>query len=213
MSRRHSRTWFGVGLLAGLVTGYGLLRVSGFAVVSEENLQERQDLISELRKENHELTEELLQPRLPAETGWSAGFPYDEGADARDQLVIARQEAVKAGKFLMVTFGANWCLDCRNLHRMLNDGEVAAYTKGLFDFVNVDIGKFNKNLDTAAELGVTLKKGIPVAIVFDPNGKVIGTTNEGQLEPARYYSSKQILRFVKDIAEGSRIIAPNAVRR
>jgi len=65
----------------------------------------------------------------------------------------------------------------------------------------------------AAELGVTLSKGIPVAIVFDPDGNVIGTTNEGELEPARHYSSKQILRFVKDIVEQSRITYPDAVRK
>jgi len=57
-----------------------------------------------------------------------------------------------------------------------------------------------------------LSKGIPVAIFFNPNGQVIGTTNEGQLEPARRYSSKQILKFMRDIAERSRILAPDAVR-
>ncbi len=44
------------------------------------------------------------------------------------------------------------------------------------------------------------------------DGQVIGTTNEGQLEPARRYSSKQILKFMRDITERSRILAPDAVR-
>ncbi len=69
------------------------------------------------------------------------------------------------------------------------------------------MGKFNQNADVAADLGVKLSKGIPVAIFFNPDGQVIGTTNEGQLEPARRYSSKQILKFIKDIAERSRILA------
>jgi hypothetical protein len=30
-----------------------------------------------------------------------------------------------------------------------------------------------------------VRVGIPVAVFFDPEGVVIGTTNEGQLEPAR----------------------------
>jgi len=56
-----------------------------------------------------------------------------------------------------------------------------------------------------------LSRGIPVAIFFDPAGEVIGTTNDGQLEPARYYSSKQILKFVRDIVEHSRVLAPDSV--
>ena len=49
----------------------------------------------------------------------------------------------------------------------------------------------------------------PRAMFWGMKGQVIGTTNEGQLEPARRYSSKQILKFVRDIAEKSRIGAPD----
>ena len=69
-----------------------------------------------------------------------------------------------------------------------------------------------RTADRIAEaLGISLTRGIPVAIFFDPEGAVIGTTNDGQLEPARHYSSKQILKFVRDIAERSRILAPDSV--
>ena len=112
----------------------------------------------------------------------------------------------------MVTFGANWCRDCWSLHRNLHDEEVMEYTKGLFRFVNVDVGKFNQNRHVADELGVSLTRGIPVAIFFDTQGQVICTTNEGQLEPARHYTSKQILKFVRDIAERHRILPPDAVQ-
>jgi hypothetical protein len=77
--------------------------------------------------------------------------------------------------------------------------------------VNVDVGKFNQNRDVAESLGVSLIRGIPVAVFFGPEGEVIGTTNEGQLEPARRYSSKQILKFVRDVAERDRILAPDSV--
>ena len=111
----------------------------------------------------------------------------------------------------MITFGANWCYDCRNLHRMLETDEVRDYTDELFDFVYVDVGTMNRNRETAERLGVTLSRGIPVAVFYAPDGLLIGTTNDGQLEPARYYSSKQILKFVKDVAERSRIAAPDAI--
>jgi len=89
---------------------------------------------------------------------------------------------------------------------------VAEYTKDRFMFVNVDIGMFDRNRQVAAELGVTLSRGVPVAIFFDDRGEKIGATNNGELEPARYYTSQQILKFVRDIAERSRILAPNSVQ-
>ena len=112
----------------------------------------------------------------------------------------------------MITFGANWCMDCRTLHQTLKTDEVRAYTDSVFLFANVDVGKFNRNRDVPSELGVELTFGIPVAIFFDPAGNTIGTTNGGQLETARYYSSKQILRFVRDIVEDSRISAPDSIQ-
>jgi thioredoxin 1 len=129
----------------------------------------------------------------------------------KSAAIIGFAAGMREERFLMVTFGVNWCRDCRNLHWILHRAEVQDYTRDLFQFVNVDVGKFNQNRQVAADLGVSLTRGIPVAVFFDPQGQIIGTTNEGQLEPARRYSSKQILKFVRDIAEQSRILAPDAV--
>lgn len=181
----RTSAWFVGGLLCGLLIYPSVLRIGGWSVISRQHAEQQQ--------------------ALPAD------LPYDEQADARAAVAAARKEAVQSQKFLMVTFGANWCLDCRTLHRNLRSEDVAGYTEGLFLFVNVDVSKFNRNRDVAAELGVDLSRGIPVAIFFDPAGQLIGTTNEGQLEPARRYSSKQILKFVREIAERSRIVAPDSV--
>lgn len=214
MFKYSSRAWFVGGLLAGLLSYHAALWVSGYSVVEQESLQQQKDLVAKLQAENLELTEDLFKPRWLFESKMEGNpLPYDEFADARSEVASARNEALNDDRFLMVTFGANWCMDCRNLHRQLKSEEVEEYTAELFHFANVDVGKFNKNADLATELGVSLSRGIPVAIFFDPEGNVIGTTNEGQLEPARLYSSKQILRFVRDIAEQSRILPPDAVRR
>ncbi len=209
-------TWacFIAGVSAGLLVYHSALWLNGQSVVSRKSLEQQQTLIAELQQENRELTEELFKPRVWSDSLSEGGdLPYDAHVDAQSMVASARKEALTAGKFLMVTFGANWCMDCRTLHQNLKSEDVAKYTRDLFLFINVDVGKFNQNADLATELGVTLSNGIPVAIFFDPAGQVIGTTNEGQLEPARHYSSKQILRFVRDIAERSQIMAPDAVTR
>jgi len=203
---------FAVGLAGGFLSYHVALSVRGLEIVDRQVLQQHRRQLAELQEENRELTEELFGPRVLTDWAFEHGdLPYAVNVDAKEEVSAARKQAIAEHKFLMVTFGANWCMDCRNLHRQLHSDEVAAYTEGLFEFVNVDVGKFNQNRHVANELGVSLSRGIPVAIFFNPDGQIIGTTNDGQLEPARRYTSKQILKFVRDIAEHTRILAPDAV--
>lgn len=203
------------GLAFGIVGYHAALSMSGYSLVDIVELQALQDQLHTLREENQELSDELFTfvpgetLRLPPE---DLVRPYDPDADARADVATARARARNENRFLMVTFGANWCQDCRTLYAHLGSDEVAEYVSDRFEFVNVNVGKFKSNINLAAELGIDLEYGIPVAIFYDRNGDVIGTTNEGELEPARLYTSKQILKFVRDVAERSRILAPDAVR-
>jgi len=203
---------FLAGLILGLAVYHAGLLLTGQTPVAREHLDAQQARLELLQQENLELTEELFQPRVQG--GYAFGAeepPYDEQADAASMISKARKAAQAEGKFLMVTFGANWCKDCRTLHSHLNSEPVAEYTRDLFRFVNVDVGMFNRNRDVAESLGVSLARGIPVAIFFGPEGTLIGTTNEGQLETSRKYSSSQILKFVRSIAERDRILAPDSL--
>ena len=203
---------FLAGMLGGVLTSAGLLSLSGRGILTRTELDRLEQRQASLEGEAERLREELTRTKsLYRKMESGADLPYRRDVDARLAVNTARAQAQEDNKFLMITFGANWCLDCRNLHRQLKSQDVSAYTDPLFRFVNVDVGKFNQNRALAEELGVSLSRGIPVAIFFDPAGNVIGTTNEGQLEPARRYSSRQILKFVRDIAERSRIVAPDAV--
>jgi thioredoxin 1 len=201
-----------VGAVIGAAIYHTALTMGGFQIVSEAELESQVERIAELEAENQELTDELFSPQEPALPPLdTTQGPYSGADDASDEIVIARADARDQRRFLMVTFGANWCYDCRNLHRQLETEEVRAYTDGLFNFVFVDVGKLNQNRQVAERLGVDLNRGIPVSVFYAPDGSLIGATNDGQLESARYYSSKQILKFVRDVAERSRIIAPDAI--
>jgi protein disulfide-isomerase len=186
--------------------------IAAGVIISLAALDQQLQRAADLQKENQELTEDLFRYRESDIVFDASDLPYGDDADAAEIVATARRQAVDDDKFLMITFGANWCLDCRTLYRHLGSPEVREYTKDTFDFVNVNVGKFNVNADLASELGVDLRRGIPVAIFFDPEGRLIGTTNEGQLEPARFYTSRQILKFVRDIAEKSLIAAPDSVQ-
>ena len=213
MQKSVTITGFLVGVISGIIIYHFALILGDFELVSRSDMEQQQRKLAELEQDNLELTDELFRPRASFHGDLEEGdLPYDGDDDASDEVAAARNTALLEKKFLMVTFGANWCQDCRSLHMNLHKEEVERYTQDLFQFVNVDVGKFNQNRHVADELGVSLSRGIPVAVFFDPQGQVIGTTNEGQLEPARRYSSRQILKFVRDIAERSRIQAPDAVQ-
>lgn len=207
----------GYAMLAGLTLGFAAyhvaLNLSGRVTVSRDLYDEQQARLALLQNENQELTEELFRPRAPVQISFDQDkLPYDEQIDAVSMVDTARQQAVAERKFLMVTFGANWCLDCWTLHHHLSSEPVASYTRDRFRFVNVDVGKFNRNRELAKSLGVSLTRGIPVAVFFDPGGEIIGTTNDGELEPSRHYSSQQILKFVRDVVERHRVAAPDSVQ-
>lgn len=211
--KKRQLVWLAVMFAAGVLAYHLSLEFGGKAVIDQAAVSRLERQVEQLQDENDELFEELLRRKPDYDLLIDPeNLPYDGEADARAIVAEARARAGREGKFLMVTFGANWCLDCRNLHHQLNSEVVKSYTEGRFLFVNVDVGKFNQNADLAEELGVSLSRGIPVAIFFDRAGQVIGTTNQGELEPARHYTSRQILRFVRDVAERSRILAPDAVQ-
>ena len=139
-----------------------------------------------------------------------AKLPYPKNADARRDVAAGRERGRAGHRFVMVTFGANWCADCRALARQLTSAPVKEYADSNFEIVKVDIGDFDRNLDVAAGLGVDLQMGIPVAVFFDRDGSVIGATNHGELEPSREYTSHQILDFLRAVVDRGHIAAPAA---
>jgi thioredoxin 1 len=145
---------------------------------------------------------QVLAPALAAVN------PYPPTANAASDLQRARKRASHSAKLLMVIFGGNWCADCRALHDRLHESPVREYVAEHFEIVNVNIGETNANLGIAKELGVSLKKGVPAAAFFTPDGKPVGFTNQGELEPARQYDARQVLTFLRRVAEQHRIEKP-----
>ena len=137
-----------------------------------------------------------------------AHLPYQPDADARLDIAAAKRRAATDGKFLMVTFGANWCPDCLTLHRNLQDPATRDYAESHFEIVNVDVGDFDKNVEVARDLGVTVN-GIPLAAFFLPDGRPICDTSRGELEPSRHYTSREILGFLREVAEYRRVVSPD----
>jgi thiol-disulfide isomerase/thioredoxin len=103
--------------------------------------------------------------------------PYDRRADAGAAVAAAEARARTSGKPLLIDFGANWCADCRVLAGVLEIPEMKAWVARNFELVQVDIGRFDRNLDLAARYGKKLE-AVPAVFVVDARaGKLRNPNN------------------------------------
>ncbi len=93
-------------------------------------------------------------------------MPYPENDDAltQVQLLMAEDDA----RPILVTFGANWCSNCRKLAKVMKSPEMSQWLSSEYRVVKVNIGNWNKNQDLVAELGQPTKYGIPAMVVITP---------------------------------------------
>jgi thioredoxin-related protein len=121
--------------------------------------------------------------------------PYNEKADAHQQITAAMAEASRAHKNLILVFGANWCPDCRALDAQMHKKDLAALIAKNYEVVKVDIGQYDKNQDVAEKYHVPIKRGIPALAVLDAGGKLLCAMDQGQFADARHMSYKSIEEF------------------
>ena len=95
-------------------------------------------------------------------------LPYDEKANADQQVAAAKARAAKEGKKLLIDLGGNWCPDCRALAGVLELPEVKAFLAKHYVTVMVDVGHFDRNAQVVRPYGVTSLKGVPALLVVDP---------------------------------------------
>lgn len=138
-----------------------------------------------------------LAAALPATA--NPALPYDETANAPQEVQRAFDAAAKTNRPVLVIFGANWCGDCRALDIALKSPANAALMDKEFVVVKVDVGKFDKNLDVVERAGVTIKKGIPAAAVLSPQRKLLYATQGGELANARQMSETGVHDFFAQV--------------
>jgi thiol:disulfide interchange protein len=107
---------------------------------------------------------------------------------ARSAIDDALISAHAAQKSLMVEFGAEWCSDCQALSRELQQEPLKTCVDQSVNRLKIDVGEFDRNLDTASGLGIDIKNGvIPTAVFFSP-ATSLATTKVG---------THEILTFLK----------------
>jgi thioredoxin 1 len=150
-----------------------------------------------------------VEPSLLPRQARSFGQPpYRSDVDARTAIQQGKARAAESGKMLMVTFGANWCPDCRTLHDNLYAAETKAYVEKHFEVVEIDVGDSKKNAAVQRDLGISVN-AIPLAVFYSPSGELVGDTFAGELKPSRHFSSREIRDFLREVVDYHRIVSPD----
>jgi thioredoxin 1 len=145
---------------------------------------------------------------LPRQAGAFGQPPYRSDVAARTAIEQGKARAAESGKMLMVTFGANWCPDCRTLHDNLYAPETRAYVEKHFEVVEIDVGDSKKNAAVQRDLGISVNV-IPLAVFYSPSGELVGDTFAGELKPSRHFSSREIRDFLREVVDYHRIVSPD----
>lgn len=130
-------------------------------------------------------------------------LPYDDHANAPEDVRRAVLAAHAAHKDVLLVFGANWCPDCRVLDEALHSSR-AAPISDRFVIVKIDVGNFDKNLELAKRYEVPLRKGIPAAAVVSGEDALLYVTKAGELANARRMGEPAIVDLF------SRVVADSA---
>jgi protein disulfide-isomerase len=125
-------------------------------------------------------------------------LPYDEKANATEDVRRALQDARESHKDVLLVFGANWCPDCRALDLALH-GKDAQTLAARFEIVKIDVGQFDRNIDLAKRYEVPLRKGIPAAAVVSADDRLRVVTRTGELANARSMGDLAIVDFLSKL--------------
>ena len=141
----------------------------------------------------------LISALLFSFNGWALSDyrPYDETADAHQDIADALKVANKSNKYILLEMGGNWCPDCRTLGAYLTREDIKAWLDDRFIVVPVDVGEWDKNIDIAEQYGNPISEGIPALVVLDKNENVVFATLAGELASARNMSGDDLIEWLK----------------
>ena len=131
--------------------------------------------------------------------GWSITDyePYDENADALENISMALKNAKLENKYVLLQMGGNWCPDCRTLGEYFSRPDIKQWLDDRLILVSVDVGEWNRNLDIVEEYGNPISEGIPALVLLNSNDEVMLATLAGELASARSMSKDDLIEWLQ----------------
>jgi thiol-disulfide isomerase/thioredoxin len=119
--------------------------------------------------------------------------PYNEAANADAQVSAAFARAKRHHTRVLIDLGGNWCGDCIVLANLMQLPEVKAFVNAHYEVAEVDVGRFDKNLQIPARFGITKRlEGVPSVLIAKPDGTLVNARHTAALADARSMSPQAI---------------------
>lgn len=126
----------------------------------------------------HAVEERLLrlaQKAAPAVAAseTSGPRPFDESANAMQDVDAALLSARASGKMPLLILGGNWCHDSRGLAAKFEVEPLKSLIETRYQTVWIDVGHRDRNLEVAKRFGVDQVIGTPTVIILSSDGDVL----------------------------------------
>jgi thiol:disulfide interchange protein len=128
--------------------------------------------------------------------------PYEEGANADAAVNVAFMRARETHRRVLLDLGGNWCGDCRVLAGIMELPQMRRFLATHYVVVNVDVGRFNKNLQVPARFGITKRLvGVPSVLIATSDGRLVNGDHIFALADARSMTPQAIADWLAQWAE------------
>lgn len=121
---------------------------------------------------------------------------YDTKSDGGKQIEEALAIAKRDNKRVLLQFGANWCVWCHRMHKMLTDNkELAKTITGEYVLVLIDVDTIDGKMHNEAinqKYGDPRQQGLPAWVVLDADGNKLATVNTEPFEVGDTYKPAKI---------------------
>lgn len=122
---------------------------------------------------------------------------YSDTADAHAEIHDALARAAREHKRVLLDFGGNWCGDCQVLDIYFHREPNADLLAKNYILVDVNVGKYDKNLDLAKQYDIPLQKGVPALAILDPHGHLLYSQRQGEFEAMRRMDPNSVTQFLE----------------
>jgi thiol:disulfide interchange protein len=127
-------------------------------------------------------------------------YPFDNVSNAEaanSHVDAALDEGRRTHRLVFIDLGANWCADCRILAGLMLLPEYKRFIDAHYVVVNVDFGRYNRNMQIPARWGIVELEGAPTILIVDPDtDRLVNAGHTDAMSEARDMTPQTIMDWL-----------------
>lgn len=124
---------------------------------------------------------------------------YKPAENAKEQIKIATNKAKKAGKYVLIQIGGNWCIWCARFNDFVTtDKSLDSLVNSNYVVYHLNYSKENYNAELLNKYQFPQRFGFPVFLILNEEGDLIHTQTSWYLESGKGYDKEKVTAFLND---------------